>query len=144
MNLTLETLLHGVAATLRERIAPAIDDSFASEMARLAAALLTISANAVDDAAAVRVWENAAMRALFADARSAVGADLAGRLAEAARSTDPGLKISELDRENGRLRLLLVELHMAAEAGEGESAQALDARVWQLLRDTEERRAPRS
>ena len=107
MNLTLETLLHGVAATLRDRIAPAIEDSFAIEASRLAAMLITISANAVDDAAAARVWENAALRALFADAQPAFGGDLARRLGEAALSADPGLKISELDRENARLRTIL-------------------------------------
>ena len=144
MNLTLETLLHGVAATLRDRIAPAIEDSFALEASRLAALLITISANAVDDAAAARVWENAAMRALFADAQPMVGGDLSCRLGEAALSDDPGLKISELDRENARLRAILVELHAAVENAGNDQACKLDARIWRLLRETEERRAPRS
>ena len=144
MNLTLETLLHGVAATLRDRSAPAIEDSFAIEASRLAAMLITISANAVDDAAAARVWENAALRALFADAQPAFGGDLARRLGEAALSADPGLKISELDRENARLRTILVELHAAVENADNDQACKLDARIWRLLRETEERRAPRS
>jgi hypothetical protein len=144
MKLTTETVLHGVAHSLRDQIAPAIDDAFAAEVARLAAMLLTISANAVDDAAAVRSWENAALRAVFADAHSLMDGDLAQRLGEASRSTDPGLKISELDRETGRLRILLVELHAAVEVENGQEARALDARIWRLLRDVEERRAPRS
>lgn len=148
MSLTLEVVLHGVAATLRDRIAPALDDSFASEAARLAAMLITISANAVDDAAAVRVWENAALRALFGDAQDMVGPNMAGdlgdRLAQAVHSSDPGLRISELDEENNRLRTLLVELHEAVETMEGEGARAVDARIWQILRETVTRRAPQS
>ncbi len=137
MNLTLETLLLGGPATLRERIAPTIEDSFATEAARLAALLLTSSASAVDDAAAARVWENASLRALFADAQSRVDADLARRFAETARSVDPGLKISKLDRENYRLRTLLVKLHAAVETDVAEAAHALDARIGGVLRVSE-------
>jgi hypothetical protein len=144
MNLTIETTLHGIAIALRERIAPAIDDAFVGEVARLTALLLTISANAVDDAAAVRVWENAALRALFADGRSLVDDDLARRLDQAADSVDPGLRISELDRENGRLRRLLVELHAAVDANESSQKQLFSAKIWRFLREVEDRRAPRS
>ena len=144
MNLTLETMLLGVASTLRERITPSVSDSFAGEMSRLAAMLVTITANAVDDAAAARVWENAALRALFEEAPAGLDPSLASRLAEATRSVDPGLKISELDRENDRLRKLLVELHAAVEQHESAAARALDVRIWVLLREAEMRRAPQS
>ena len=144
MNLTLETVLHGVAATLRDRVTPAVGDSFAAEMSRLAAMLVTIAANGVEDAAAARVWENAALRDLFADAPIGLDPALRTRLIEAARSVDPGLKISELDRENDRLRKLLVELQAEVEVDESAAAQALNTRIWSLLRAAEERRAPRS
>ena len=138
MNLTLETSLHGISRALTERIVPALTDPFAAEAARLAKILLTISANAVDDAAAIRVAENARLRALFGAAAGAVEPALAADLAAAAASQDPGLRISELDAENGRLRALLVRLHAAAEG------QALERQIWAMLADFEAARAPRT
>ncbi|MDO6414491.1 hypothetical protein Q4F19_08875 [Sphingomonas sp. BIUV-7] len=143
MNLTLETLLHGVAATLRDRIRPEVPEGFAAEMSRLATLLVSVAANAVDDAAAVRVWENQEMRQLFADAVSLVDGDLSSRLAEAAASVDPGLRISELDGANGRLRTVLIALQAEIEVDRRAAAQDLNARIWGLLRTVEERRAPR-
>jgi hypothetical protein len=140
MILTIETAMRGVADMLRDRIAPAVDDKFAGETARLAGMLLGIAADWVDDAAAIRAAENAALRALFADAGSVVtDASLATRLADAAGSVDPGLKISELDRESNRLRALLVELHAHVESHETEFSQ----RIWRLLETLETARAPR-
>jgi hypothetical protein len=140
MILTIETAMRGVADMLRDRIAPAVDDKFAGETARLAGMLLGITADWVDDAAAIRAAENAALRALFADVGSVVtDASLATRLAEAAGSVDPGLKISELDRESNRLRALLVELHAHVEDHETVFAR----RIWCLLETLEMARAPR-
>ena len=140
MILTIETAMRGVADMLRDRIAPTVDDKFAGETARLAGMLLGVTADWVDDAAAIRAAENAALRALFADAGSVVtDASLATRLADAAGSVDPGLKISELDRESNRLRALLVELHSHVEDHETEFSQ----RIWCLLESLEMARAPR-
>ncbi|GGA37365.1 hypothetical protein [Sphingomonas psychrolutea] len=140
MILTIETALRGAADILRDRIAPAVDDTFVGETARLAGMLLRMNADWVDDAAAIRVAENAVLRALFADARSVVSdASLAARLAEAAQSGDPGLRVSELDRESNRLRGLLTDLHLHVEA----SDRSFDQRIWRLLEDFEAARAPR-
>jgi hypothetical protein len=144
MNLTSEAILQGVAKAVREQIAPALTDPFASEVARLAAALLSLTANDVDDAAAARIWENAAMRQLFAHAASQAPEGLSARLTDAAQSADPGYRISELDGENGRLRRLLVELHAYVEVRRDVAAVSLDQRIWKLLGDVRERRAPRS
>jgi hypothetical protein len=146
MRITTEIALHGVARTLRERIAPALHDDFAKEAARLAELVVTICANAVDNAAAVRVAENAAIRAIFAKASLLPLPDrkLAARLDEAAHSTDPGLRVSELDTENGRLRRLLVQFHQAVEDLTDEPARAVDRAIWQMLRNMEAARAPRS
>ena len=126
---------------LRERIAPAVEDKFAAETARLAEMLLTLNAGWVDDAAAIRVAENAQIRALFAEAAPVIAdAVLAGHIAEAAGSRDPGLKISELDRESNRLRRLLAELHAHVdEIG----AQNFSQRIWRALAEFEAARAPR-
>ena len=144
MNLTIEATLHGIAQTLRDRIAPTVHDPFAGEAARLAGLLLTLNASWIDDAAAVRVAENAAIRTLFADAGPAIGdSGLARHIAEAAQSADPGLRISELDRENNRLRGILHDLHAWADGCGDNAGQALSQRIWRALDGFEAARAPR-
>ena len=144
MKLTAETVLAGVADALRDQIAPHLDDAFAAEAARMAISLITITGRAGDDAAAIRVAENARMRALFAQGTEITDGSLRDRLGKAARSADPGLRISELDVETGRLRTLLVELHGWLEAQDRPEAKALDQEIWRALRDFEMARAPRA
>lgn len=144
MKLTHATLLEGLAETLRDRIAPHIEDAFAKEAARMSQALILIAGRAGEDAAAIRVEENAAMRAIFGKAVSLAQGDLARRMGDAARSSDPGLRISQLDTETARLRALLVELHVWLEGQEGTEARRLDQAIWQLMRSTEMARAPRA
>jgi hypothetical protein len=143
MNLTIDNALHGIAELLRDRISPEIGDPFAAQMARLSCMLLTICANGVDDAVEIRVEENAAIRALLGDAAELVEASPSTRLAQAAISVDPGLKIGVLDRENHRLRTLLVEAQANLEDRHGADARAMDQRIWRLLEDIELKRAPR-
>ena len=142
-NLSIDNALHGVKELLRDRISPEIGDPFAAQMARLSCLMLNIAANWVDDAAEVRVNENAAIRLILAEAAALVADDLAGRLTQGSRSADPGLKISVLDAENHRLRLLLVEAQAALEALANPAARALDQRIWRFLEETEATRAPR-
>ncbi|UVO53682.1 hypothetical protein [Sphingomonas sp. SUN039] len=143
MILTVETALRGVADILRTRIAPAIDDKFAGETARLAELLLTLNAGWVNDAVAIRVAEHIRVRAMFADAQALIGdAGLALRIAEAARSRDPGLKISELDAESSRLRTLLAELHAHVDEIDSDAGRDFGKRIWRALADFETARAP--
>ena len=142
MNLTIDNALHGIEQLLRERIAPEVGDPFAAQMARLSCMLLRISANAVDDAAEVRVQENAAIRAILGDAAGLMEGEIAARFEDAARSSDPGLKLSVLDVENHRLRGLLVEAQAALETSNDAALQALAQAGWRLLEDIEARRAP--
>jgi hypothetical protein len=143
MNLTIDSALHGVRELLRDQIGPAVGDAYAAQMTRLAGRLMNICANWVDDAAVLRVEENAEIRAVLGDAAGNVDSALAAALTEAARSCDPGLRISELDRENHRLRTLLVSTQTQLELQQGTAARAMDQRIWRLLEATEERRAPR-
>ncbi len=84
-----------------------------------------------------RVWENAALRALFAEAAAAVPSDLGDRLAAAAAGEDRDLSLGALDRGNAGLRRLLIELHVAAEtAGD----RALDRRILGLYQQMADRR----
>jgi hypothetical protein len=142
-NLTLDNALHGVEELLRDRISPAIDDPFAAQMARLSGILLRICANGVDEAAELRVEENAAIRMILGEAAELVPALLASRLQEAAASADPGLKISVLDAENHHLRALLVSAQTVLENNKDGASLSLDQRIWQLLEAAEAKRAPR-
>ena len=144
MKLTSATVLEGVIEALRDQIAPGLQDAFAAEAARMAGSLIAIAGRAGEDAAAIRVEENARMRAIFAEAVKVVdNADLASRLREAAASCDPGLRLSQLDSETARLRALLVELHARLEDMESEDARRLDREIWCAIRDAEMARAPR-
>jgi hypothetical protein len=142
-NLTLGNALRGVEELLHDRISPAIGDPFAAQMARLSGMLLRICANSMDDAAELRVEENAEIRRLLREAAELVPAPLASRLHGAAASTDPGLKISVLDAENHRLRVLLVSTQSALESNKDGASLSLDQRIWQLLEAAEAKRAPR-
>lgn len=141
-NLTLDVILEGLQSALREKVQPALaDDPYAAEQVRLVSVLLGVIAPQLDTVAALRAAENSDMRALFGDAAAIVGGDLGIELAGAAGGREPGLKLSELDREGGRLRALLVELHMALEGMDGPEAVAMHQRIWRLLREMEERRS---
>jgi hypothetical protein len=142
-NLSIDNALHGLDEFLRDRIAPAIDDPFISPMARLSGMLLRICANGVDDAAELRVAENAAIRVILGEAAALVAAPLAGQLQDAAISIDPGLKISILDDENHRLRRLLVKAQTALEDSNETAARSLDQQIWRRLEAIEAQRAPR-
>jgi hypothetical protein len=72
-----------------------------------------------------------------------VPSPLASRLHEAAASADLSLKISVLDNENQRLRVLLVSAQTILENSKDCAALTLDQRIWQLLEAAEAKRAPR-
>jgi hypothetical protein len=144
MTLSPEVCLRGVLDMLQNRITPALNDSFAAEGARLAGLVLAIITNGIDDAAAIRIAENAAIRALFRDAAGVVGdPGLAGKLQLAGGAEGSGYKLSELDADNGQLRGLLVDLHVAVEEQQGDKARAVDGRIWRMLKEFEAARAPR-
>lgn len=141
MRLAGATVLEGVAVALRDQVAPNLTDAFAGEAARIAQSLVLIVGRAGDDAAAIRVEENARMRELIGQ-----GGELLGdvELAAAAQSSDPGLRISQLDAETARLRAYLVDLHSRIELQNTPAARALDQAIWRALRDFEMARAPRA
>jgi hypothetical protein len=142
-NLSIDNALHGLNEFLRDTIAPAISDPYVAPMARLSGLLLRICANSVDDATELRVDENAAIREVLGEAAALVSEPLAARLQGAAASADPGLKISVLDKENHRLRMLLVTAQTVLEEDTTAAARVLDRRIWRLLESMEAKRAPR-
>ena len=142
MSISLVASLQGVIDVLEQRVMPEIEDRYLSETIRMARSVLTIAVNAADDAVALRLEENAALRTLFADAAGAVAGELGDRLAERGRSSDSGFKISELDRDNAELRALLVELHAEVELRADVPGLSLNKRIWGILKAIEARRAP--
>ncbi len=122
-------------------IAPHVQPKYRQSTLGMLAMLLQGTREELERAAARRVEENAAMRALFArGAALASDAALAAQLAEAARSADPSLLVSLLDAENRRLRALLVALHAHLETLASAEARALEADLWRELEASTERR----
>ncbi len=106
------------------------------------AALLMGAREEYERAAARRVEENAELRALYERSAAAVeDDDLADRLRVAARGSDPGLRVAELEAENSALRALLVELHAHVEKLDSGAARAVESEIWrELVASTERRR----
>jgi hypothetical protein len=86
---------------------------------------------------AVRVWENAALRALLGDAAPAYDARLGSALTSAGEVGDGDYSLAALDGANAELRRRLIRLHEAVEAARD---AGLDRRILALYRDMAARR----
>ncbi len=130
-----------VAGRLLFDVAPHVAPSYRQSSVGVTAMLLGIVREEWDRAAARRVQENAALRALFRDALPVVtDTDLRGKLAAAADSADASLLVSELDASNDALRALLIELHAHVETLQSAAARALEDAIWRELVASTERR----
>jgi hypothetical protein len=128
------------AKRLMERMVPQLE-GFDANGAAMMSFMLTMIGEEWDRAASRRVEENAAIRAIFADAHSCVAdAALADRLKTLAQSKDDDLRISALDASNNALREALTELHAYIETQESEAARRLNDAIWAELRQSVERR----
>lgn len=126
MTPTAQDLLNACIMTLATPPRPEDAGLFAAARLRLVALTNKLAALEAADAAAIRVRENAALRAILADAGPAHGIK-ADKL-----PGDGDYSIAALDAANAALRRLLIRLHEAAEqAGE----RALDRRILKLYRD---------
>lgn len=145
MRPDVQRVLDVTAAHLMMRTAPA-PPAGGYEQSSVAglAALLMGAREEFERAAARRVEENAALRALFGRGSAVVTDEvLAERLREASGGSDPGLRIPELEAANAELRALLIELHAHVETLDTDAARALEAEIWrELVVSTERRRLP--
>lgn len=91
--------------------------------------LAMLAAQEAERGIAATLWENAALRALFADAAGAWDGPLGGALARAAAARDEDMSLSALTAANADLRRSLIALHEAVEAA---SDAALDRRILAL------------
>jgi hypothetical protein len=126
MTPTAQDLLNACIMTLATP--PRAEDAgmFAAARLRLVALTNKLAAMEAADAAAIRVRENAALRAILAEAGPVHGI-AADKLAD-----DGDYSIAALDAANAALRRLLIRLHEAAEQA---SDRALDRRILKLYRD---------
>jgi hypothetical protein len=137
-----ERTLQLLARSLLLELGPGLPHDYARKSAMLAAMLLASAAEEWDRAAERRAEENRALREIFRAAaeRGVTDAALRERLAAAARSGDASLRVSELERANAELRALLVELHAHVEELATPDAREIEARIWDELRRSTERR----
>ena len=136
-----EKLLETFAVHLMVKTGPALEHAYDRSTVGTIAAMLLAIREEFERAASRRVEENAAMRAIFREASSVVeDAGLQRRLESAAASGDPGLEVSVLEATNAELRALLIDLHAHIETLSTDSAERIDAAIWQELAHSTERR----
>ena len=121
MTPTLPDLLTGQSLSLAMPMPPEAAGDYMVGRLGLMAMIAILAAQEAERGVAARVWENAALRALFDKAASRYDPLSIGSLAEAADGVDDDLSWSALDRANATLRRLLIALHEAVElAGDTE------------------------
>jgi len=136
-----QRVLEQTAAQLGGEILLAVQPRYRQAGVGMLAGLLGAIREEFDRAAARRVEENAALRALFArGAEIATDAALAARLRAAAASRDDSLLVPALDAANQQLRALLIALHAHVEALATPAARELDAAIWRELAASTARR----
>jgi hypothetical protein len=133
MTPTIPELLKGCAAALSKPVHAEDAGAFADARLQTVATIDLLVAQECATGIAVRVWENAALRAVLMQAATRYGATFA----EAAAIDDGELSLSALDEANFRLRGLLIRLHEAVEAT---ADQVMDRKILALYRDMAERR----
>ncbi|MFZ5728221.1 MAG: hypothetical protein ACOY4G_02620 [Pseudomonadota bacterium] len=135
-------VLADLAGLSMRNAAPDVAPAARAGQLGLAALLLGLAAEMWDGAADILVRENAALRALLADG-AALSEDAARRrwLSELSAGGDGSLRISDLEAANAELKVALIALHAELERRSDEAARDLEARVWdELARSTERRK----
>jgi hypothetical protein len=132
-----ELVLNQTFAKIAMEMGPALPAGYGQASATTTAVLLLMVAQEFGRAADIRVRENRVMRALFSDAARSVDAALAAKLRAAAGVRDEDLTIAALDRANGELKTLLIELQTYAEL---KGDRALELRILRFLSEAAEAR----
>lgn len=129
-----QRVLEQTVQNLLVDVLPSLQPRYRQAGLAISAGLLMSVREEFDRAAARRVEENAALRALFARGASVVtDTALAARLRAAAATRDESLLVPALDATNRELRALLIELHAQIEALATPAARELDAAIWREL-----------
>ena len=132
MRPTAMDLLNGCIKALAAPPRPEDAGGFATARFRTVALLNRLAAIEAAEGTAVRMWENTALRSLFAEAAAKYPL-----LERASDISDADFSLEALDAANAKLRRLLIELHEAAELA---SDTALDRTILMLYREIGRRR----
>jgi hypothetical protein len=115
MKPTPELVLNQAFAKIAMEMGPALPPGYGQGSATTTAVLLLMVGQEFDRAADLRAKENRVMRALLGDAAKSVEGELGTKLSGVVGVRDEDLTVSGLDRVNGELKRLLIELHTHAE-----------------------------
>lgn len=142
MKPDLPIVMRGFFGTMLTEIAPNLNAEYSAGSIGVMGLMVYLTAQEYERAAEVRVADNAGMRALFSEAAKLVEDQALGaRLAAAAETQDRSLLVSALDENNSALATLLIELQAHVEESTAPWAAGLEARIWDyLLASTERRR----
>ena len=133
-------VLGDFAGRLAQVLAPDLKSPYLQGSAGLMYATMGMMVEEWDRLAARLAEENAALRALFAQAAPLAPGGLATRLDELASGADADLKISALQLANNTLRAALIELQAWAEDQTGPAVMALNKAIWAELSTSTDRR----
>jgi len=129
MTPSLPDILRGFAVALNTPLPPEALGDYTAGRAGILTLLALLAAQEAERGIAARLWENGAIRSLFAGAAPAYDGKLAGRLGVAAAGADGDVSWTALDQANADLRRLLIALH---EAVEDQRDGALDGEILAL------------
>jgi hypothetical protein len=137
MTPNVRDVLQGVVVALATPPSPDAGMAYTASRVGMVGTLAMLAAGEADRAAGDAITENAAIRALLAEA-GAYDAD--GALTAAAKETNGDLSVPALDAANARLRRLLIGLHEkvedAGDAAMNRKIVALYVRMAQIRRMT--------
>ena len=133
MTPTAADLLNGCIMPLATPPRPEDAGPFSIARLRTVALINKLVAIECADGAAVRVWENAALRSLIAEAAP----KYAGLSDAAVETGDGDYSLKALDAANAKLRQLLINLHEAVELA---CDTELDRKILKLYREIARRR----
>ena len=134
-------VLFGVAGTLSKQLMTEAKSPFGGHLAGIAASLTGTLAVEIERIADRLYRENKELASLLAEAKPLVDDHLRERIGAAQGETNPpNLLVSTLVDANDRLRALLIDVHVVVESQPGDSARAMDARIWDELRESTRRR----
>jgi len=142
VNPKVNDVLGALAGHLFTDVLPHLSASYAQADTMMIALLLSGAAEEFDRAAEVRNSDIREMRALFAEAARCLPAGpLRDRVATASTREPKSLLIAELEACCDELAGTLITLHEAVETSTAAWARELDAKIWQHLRASTDRRA---
>ncbi len=135
MKPSLPQMMMGAATALTREILPNVrGDTYAIASAGTIGTMMILMAQETDRMVDTLVVELDAIQALFEEAAKApLAGDLRKRLAAAAKRPRRSLKMSSLEEDALVLKALLIELHAAVEAESFDWAEALEAKIWEIL-----------